>query len=105
MDAPTSMGRHIVRSGDGGRSYTPVVDASPTVTLVNGPTMAAHPTNRDVVFFVFGSFFQAYGTALFRYHAWSDRLTVTHNSYQEVTAIAFSRVQPNLMYLGVARER
>lgn len=97
--------RHIYRSTDGGATYGAVVDASPSVTLINGPTMAADPHNRDVVYFVFGTSFQNYGTDLFRYDAGANRLTMTHNPNHGVNAIAFSRVQPNLMYLGLAVEQ
>ena len=48
-------GRHIYQSDDGGATYRPVVDEAPGVKLINGPVMAAHPTNRDVLYFIFGT--------------------------------------------------
>jgi len=96
-----SHGRHIYLSDDGGASYRRVIDENPAVKLVNGPTMAAHPTNRELLYFVFGTHFQGYGTDLFRYDAGSDVLTVTHSSKDDINAIAFSRRYPHLMYLGV----
>lgn len=100
-----SQGRHIYRSTDGGATFKPVVDQSPSVTLINGPVMAAHPTNPAVLYFVFGTYFQNYGTDLYRYDAASGMLTTTHNGYDGIDAIAFSRSQPNLMYLGLEVER
>lgn len=100
MNEP-SHGRHIYLSDDGGVTYRPVVDESAGVKLINGPTMAAHPLDRDVVYFVFGTFYQGYGTDLFRYDASSNELTMTHNDHDGVNAIAFSRANPKVMYLGV----
>jgi photosystem II stability/assembly factor-like uncharacterized protein len=95
-------GRHIYVSSDGGTTYHAVVDERPGVQLINGPTMAAHPTNPDVVYFIFGTHFQAYGTDVFRYDLASG-LTMTHNDYDGVNAIAFSRRDPVVMYLGLER--
>lgn len=96
-----SHGRHIYRSDDGGASYHAVVDEAPGVKLINGPTMAAHPTNRDVVYFVFGTHIFQYGTDLFRYDDARSELTMTHSTLDDVDSIAFSRRNPSVMYLGV----
>ena len=96
---------NMLKSTDGGRTYAPVVDASATVTIVNGPVMTAHPRDPNVFYFVFGTHFQAYGTDLFRYDAATRSLTVTHNDYDEINAIAFSPAEPSLMYLGLASEQ
>jgi len=93
--------RHIFLSTDGGTSYRAVIDGSASVQLINGNLLAAHPTNRNVLFFVFGSFFQGYGTDLFRYDAAANMLNVTHNDYHDIDAIAFSPTEPNLIYLGL----
>lgn len=106
MDAGApSGGRHIYRSTDGGRNFTPVVDQTNEVTIVNGPVMAAHPTNPNVVYFVFGTSFQAYGTDIYRYDSRRRKVTVAHNSYDKVPSIAFHPRMPELMYLGLAEER
>ncbi|HET8774154.1 MAG TPA: hypothetical protein VFP80_10200, partial [Thermoanaerobaculia bacterium] len=84
-------GRHIFLSDDGGASYRAVVDEAPGVKLINGPTMAPHPVNRDVLYFVFGTHFYQYGTDVFRYDAGTDTLTMEHNDQNDVNAIAFSR--------------
>jgi len=93
--------RHIFRSTDGGRTFAAVVDAGNGVTLVNGPVMAAHPTNRDVLYFVFGTFFQDYGTDLFRFDAATGNLRLSHHEFDDVNAIAFSPLDPDLMYFGL----
>ncbi|MFL6245960.1 MAG: WD40/YVTN/BNR-like repeat-containing protein [Thermoanaerobaculia bacterium] len=95
-----SHGRHIYLSDDGGATFRPVVDEAPGVKLINGPTMAPHPTNRDVLYFIFGTFYQGYGTDLFRYDAGNALLTMTHSDLDDVNAIAFSRRTPTVMYLG-----
>jgi photosystem II stability/assembly factor-like uncharacterized protein len=96
-----SHGRHIYLSDDGGASYRRVIDENPAVKLVNGPTMAAHPTNRELLYFVFGTHFQGYGTDLFRYDAGNGNLTVTHSKHDDVNALVFSRRHPHLLYLGL----
>jgi hypothetical protein len=96
--------RHIYLSRDGGLTFTRVIDAGPDVTLVNGPIMAAHPANPNVLYFVFGSSFQGYGTDLYRYDAFTGSLTKTHSDHHDINAIAFDRRDPHLMYLGLERE-
>lgn len=96
-----SHGRHIYLSDDGGATFRAVVDEEAGVKLINGPTMAPHPTNRDVLYFIFGTYFQGYGTDLFRYDAASAQLTMTHSTLDDVNAIAFSRKTPSVMYLGI----
>lgn len=93
--------RHIWVSSDGGATYEAVVDEAPGVDLINGNVMAAHPTNRDVLYFVFGTHIFAYGTDVFRFDLASRMLTVAHNAFDDINAIAFSRRDPNLMYLGI----
>lgn len=102
-EAP-AFGRHIYRSTDGGATFRAVVDHGPDVNLINGPLLAPDPRDAGVLYFVFGTYFQAYGTDLFRYDAVSDRLTVTHNSYHDIDAIVFSPADPRLIYLGLENE-
>jgi len=96
-----SHGRHIFLSRDGGRSFTPVLDEQPGLQLVNGATIAAHPTDPNVLYFVFGTYFQAYGTDLFRYDAAAKALRVAHFDYDDIDSIAFSPADPNVMYFGL----
>lgn len=100
--SPTE-GRHIWRSTDGGKSFVPVVDHEPgTVPLTNGLPMFAHPTDPNVLYFEFGTYFQGYGTDLFRYDAGSDQLTQTHNAFHDVLVLAFSPADAGILYLGVS---
>ena len=93
--------RHIYLSNDGGATYVPVVDESAEIDLINGNVMAPHPTNRDVLYFVFGTHLFGYGTDLFRYDHRSRRVTKTHSQQDDINAIAFSRRDANLIYLGL----
>ncbi len=96
--------RHIYLSRDGGASFRAVLDQSDGVQLINGNILAPHPTLPDVLYFVFGTYFQNYGTDLYRFDAASRSLTITHNEFNDINAIAFSPVRPNLMYLGLEVE-
>lgn len=99
-----SHGRHIYRSTDGGAAYAAVVDEAPGVKLVNGPVMATHPGDPNVLYFVFGTYTMGYGTDLFRFDASSNVLTMTHNDHDDINAIAFAPADPRLLYLGLATE-
>lgn len=94
----------IYRSTDGGRTFVSVVTGGGDVTIINGPVMAAHPTDANVLYFVFGTRFQGYGTDLFRYDAATQSLTKTHNANHDVNALAFSPADPTVMYLGLEIE-
>jgi hypothetical protein len=96
--------RHIYLSRDGGATFRSVVDQSASVQLINGNLLAPHPALPDVLYFVFGTYFQNYGTDLFRYDAASGALTMTHNDFNDINSIAFSPVRPNLMYFGLEVE-
>lgn len=99
-----SGGRHIYRSEDGGLTFAPVVDRSAEIVLINGPLMAGHPTDSNVVYFVFGDATGDYGTDLFRYDHLARAVTKTHNAYDQVDAIAFNPADPGTMYLGLSIE-
>ena len=93
--------RHVWVSSDGGATFEPVLHQGPDVELINGNVMAAHPTNPDVLFFVFGTFFQGWGTNVYRFHLRSRTLYVTHHEHDDINAIAFSPRDPNVMYFGL----
>lgn len=93
--------RHIWVSNDGGASFEPVLDEGPDVELTNGNLMAPHPTNKDILFFEFGTHLFGHGTHLYRFDLSSRTLRITHNAHDGINAIAFSRIEPNLMYLGL----
>lgn len=94
-------GRHIWRSTDGGLTFAPVVGQTPDITLKNGTLLVPHPTKTDVLYFVFGTYFQGYGTDLYRYDEATKGVTKTHNGYDDVSAIAFSPADPGVMFLGL----
>lgn len=102
--SPTE-GRHLYRSRDGGLTYVPVVDKSPRITIVNGPVMAVNPGDPDVLYFVFGTSYQNYGTDLFRFDGVTGRVTKTHNAYHRISSLAFNPADPRWMYLGAASEQ
>lgn len=99
-----SEGRHIYLSRDGGLTFAPVVEQSADVSLINGPTMAAHPSDRHVLYFVFGTSYQGYGTDLYRYDDRTHKVTKAHNAHDDINAIAFNPADPKVMYLGLAWE-
>ncbi|MFC7585091.1 hypothetical protein ACFQYP_16145 [Nonomuraea antimicrobica] len=99
-----SQGRHIYRSTDGGKRFSPVVDQDDAITIHNGPLLAAHPTNPNVLYFVYGTSWAGYGTDIYRYDSRRNQVTTNHNSYDRVSSIAFSPSDSKVMYLGVAEE-
>jgi len=96
--------RHIYRSTDGGLTFTSVVDQSADVTLINGNLLAPHPTNPDVLYFVFGTSFQGYGTDIYRYDQTTKMVTKTHNNHHDVSAIVTSPADPSVQYFGLVVE-
>jgi hypothetical protein len=100
-----SHGDHIYLSRDGGATFFPVVDGSADVHLINQPVMAAHPTDANVVYFIFGTYFQGYGTDIYRYDDATKSVTTFHNDYDDINAIAFSPRDPRVMYFGLETEK
>ena len=101
---PGSAGRTIWRSIDGGLSFTAVVTQTPEITLRNQELLAAHPTDPGVLYFVFGTYFQGHGTDIYRYDQATGKVTTTHNTYNDVSALAFSPTDAKVMYLGLTSE-
>jgi photosystem II stability/assembly factor-like uncharacterized protein len=100
-----AQGRHIFRSTDGGRTFTAAVDHNPgVVTLTNDLPLVAHPTDPQVVYFEFGTWFANYGTDLFSYDAAHDQLKVAHSESDGIKAIAFNPAFPQVMYLGLTEQ-
>lgn len=97
-----SKSRHVYRSEDGGASFVAVVDAD-DATLYNGNHLFAHPTDADVLYFVYGSNFGNYGTDLFRYDHADGAITLTHNKWHD-TVITFLPGDPSWIYLGLSIE-
>ncbi|MFO0553751.1 MAG: hypothetical protein U0271_35535 [Polyangiaceae bacterium] len=97
--------RRIWRSTDGGASFTPIVAESAEVFLTNGVLLAPHPTDPDVMYFEFGTYYDGYGTDLYRYDQTTGAVTKTHNDYDDVSSIAFNPADPTVMYLGLTSEQ
>jgi len=97
-----SMSRHIYRSEDGGLVFTAVIEAN-EATLYNGNHLFAHPTDVDVLYFVYGASFANYGTDLYRYDYGTDAITKTHNKWHD-TVIEFLPGDPSVIYLGLSIE-
>lgn len=101
-DPNEATARHIWRSDDGGLTFLPVVN-SDDATLYNGNHLFAHPTDPDILYFVFGSNFQGAGTDLYRYDHDGGTLTMTHNMWHD-TVITFLPGDPTWIYLGLSIE-
>jgi hypothetical protein len=72
------------------------------VRVVDGNgTMAAHPADPNVLYFVFGTYFQDYGTDLFRFDAATRELRLMHHDFDDIDAIAFSPADADVMYFGL----
>ncbi|WNG50526.1 exo-alpha-sialidase [Archangium minus] len=100
LDLETSI-RKLYRSADGGQNFAPVVEESETVTLGNGPLVAPHPKDAHVIYFEFGTYFQDYGTDIYKYDHATGVVTQTHNANDGVSSIAFSPADPSVMYFGL----
>jgi photosystem II stability/assembly factor-like uncharacterized protein len=93
--------RHIWRSVDGGLHYWPVLDGN-DVTLYNGTPLWPSPTDPDVLYFMFGTYFGNYGTDLYRYDDARESVTWTHDHYDGIDSLVFSPADPSVMYLGLS---
>jgi hypothetical protein len=101
---PVAGGRTIWRSADGGQTFTKVTEQTADVTIRNQELLAAHPTDTNVLYFVFGTYFQNYGTDIYRYDHTTMAVTKTHNPYNDISSVAFSPVDPTVMYLGLTAD-
>ena len=102
-DTDPGNGRFIYRSVDGGYTYGPVVHQDPNagINMQNGPTLAAHPTDPNLLYWDFGMSFGNYGTDLYKVDAATGQVTWTHNPYHGIGAIEFSPASSSLLYLGL----
>ncbi|UCD64243.1 MAG: T9SS type A sorting domain-containing protein, partial [Candidatus Zixiibacteriota bacterium] len=112
-----NLDRHpmIIVSDDGGASFVSVAEQFETATdqdgimrsliLPNQSLIAAHPEQPDVVYFVYGTYYQNYGTDLWRYDKGTGSLSVVHiDDLDGIDAIAFNPSDPDIMYLGLEYE-
>ncbi|NUP11546.1 MAG: dispase autolysis-inducing protein [Polyangiaceae bacterium] len=109
FDLGTAIGeevRRIWRSDDGGSTFVPVIEEDPEggVFLTNGVPLAPHPTDRNVLFFEFGTYFQGYGTDIYEYDDSTGELTWKHNAYDDVNVMLFHPTDPSVMYFALTSE-
>jgi photosystem II stability/assembly factor-like uncharacterized protein len=96
--------KHAWRSTDGGLTFTSAFDNA-NRTIVNGMPLFAHPTDPDVLYATFGTYFQGYGTDIYKYDAGTGNVTTTHQPFHDAMAIAFLPGDPSWMYLGITNEQ
>ncbi|WP_029138473.1 sialidase family protein [Nakamurella lactea] len=100
--------RRIYRSTDGGRSFTGMLDGL-DATLINGTDLYPSPTDRDVLYFVYGTWYAGTGTNLYRFdtsmNGRNQRLSFTHNTYDGIDSIVFNPADPRVLYLGLSEVR
>jgi hypothetical protein len=94
----------IWRSVDGGAHFAAVLTEA-EMSMTNGMPLFAHPTDANLLYATFGTYFQGYGTDIFRYDGSTDTLTLTHNAFHDVIAIAFLPGDPSWMYFGITSEQ
>jgi photosystem II stability/assembly factor-like uncharacterized protein len=102
-----NQGRHIWRSVDGGLSWASVAeeDAANEFYMPNGAVLAAHPSNPDVLYWLFGTKSFDYGTDIYKLDVAAGAPTKTHNTYDKMSAIAFHPGDPSILYLGLDTEQ
>jgi len=97
-------GRTIWRSLDGGASFEPMVEQTAEITIRNQELLAPHPTDPTILYFVFGTYYNNYGTDIYRYDATQANVTKTHNDHDDISSIAFHPGNPEVMYLGLTAD-
>ena len=93
----------MVKAGTAAQ-FDAVVTESEAVVMTNGVPLFAHPRDPNVALFEFGTYYANYGTDLYRYDHGSGDVTTRHFDYDEVKALAFSPVDPDVIYLGLSYE-
>lgn len=102
--------RSIWRSGDGGVSWQervrqdqPVGDRR--VTLTGGTRLFVSPHDPDTVFLPYGSFFQGYGTDLFRSSDGLSTLEVSHfDDFYEVMDMAWGPTGTEVVFVAASSD-
>jgi len=101
MAVDLNSGVHAMhRSADGGRTFAQVVAEGNGVEMQNGPVMAAHPTDANILYYVHGVHFPEPTADLYRVEA-NGSVTFTRNALDGFNAIVFSPLDPTVMYLGL----
>ena len=98
-----SGGKHVYRSDDGGLTFVPVLDQGNGIVLTNGPVMAPHPTDTDVLYFPFGSRFLGTngGVNLYRYDHGSGGTTWNFSpDFFQIRALRIDPANPDRVVAG-----
>lgn len=101
----TAEPKSIYLSRDGGINFQRmIVETASSPFSAGGTTLYAHVSNRDVLYFSFGSFVTQ-TSYFYRYDAGAQQLTTQTWPYSdgEVGPIAFSPVDARYLYLGMSR--
>jgi len=88
------------RSVDGGRTFSQVLAEGNGVEMQNGPVMAAHPTDANILYYVHSVQFPEPTTDLYRVEA-NGSYSFTRNADDGFDSILFSPLDPTVMYLGL----
>ena len=83
-------------SRDGGCAFRRVLSVRSSLVPERGPVLAAHPADRNALYFVIGH-------SLIRYNARTRHLRRA-DVRALISAIAFSPADPSLLYLGLTSE-
>jgi photosystem II stability/assembly factor-like uncharacterized protein len=97
----TNGARHIWRSVDGGLNYRSVLDGT-DVILYNGTPLWPSPTDANVLYFAYGTYFGGFGTNLYRYNDAREFVSYTHSGFDGINSLSFSPADPTVMYLGLS---
>ena len=99
----SDKGKRLYRSIDGGLSFSIVVRnlQDKEVHLVNGPNLVPHPTNKDLLYWAFGTCASMYGTKFYTYDASTKKLSWTSQPYASFNTIVVSPADPKALYFGV----
>lgn len=109
QDRSGNAARRIYRSADGGKAFTGLLDGE-DVMLVNGTDLYPSPTDPNVLYFQYGTWYGGFGTNLYRYTtalnvSSHERLRFSHNDYDGIDSIVFNPADPRVLYLGLSEVR
>lgn len=104
IDGTVPMTHPIWRSADGGRTFTRVVESSPTIFIRNQELLAGHPEDSGVLYFYFGAPSTGDGTYVYRYEHATGAVTIAHDEALDVKSVAFDPADARVMYLGLVAQ-
>jgi hypothetical protein len=72
------------------------------VISYNGNNLWPSPTDADVLYFEYGTYFASFGTNLYRYDDARESVTYTRSSFDGIDSLSFNPADPTVMYLGLS---